>query len=357
MWTGDEARNRFYQGEVVRDLRQDLGIELRIVPLADTADLINKLLNEKAAGSASTGSVDLVWINGENFRTAKQAGVLWGPFADRLPNIRYFDVEARPARFRHGHRRLRGAVAAGAVRLRLRLGARERAAATPWRRCGTGFTRIPAASPIRRRRTSPARRSSGMCCCTAAIAPARSRAGFDEALYARASKIAIDFLRAIKPHLWRQGETYPATPAELDRLFVNSEIDFSMSYGPTFASENIARGEFPPTVRTFVLREGTIANYSFLAIPFNAPNPAGALAVINEFMSPRHAMARSRAIGGLFPLPLSDLSAADRAAVEALPSGPATLPLEVLAAHRIAEADATYLERFERDWRREVLRR
>ena len=99
MWTGDEARTRFYQGDVVRGLRQDLGIELRIVPLADTADLINKLLNEKAAGSTSTGSVDLVWINGENFRTAKQAGVLWGPFADRLPNIRYFDVEARQRDF------------------------------------------------------------------------------------------------------------------------------------------------------------------------------------------------------------------------------------------------------------------
>jgi putative spermidine/putrescine transport system substrate-binding protein len=143
----------------------------------------------------------------------------------------------------------------------------------------------------------------------------------------------------------------------LNRLFVNSEIDFSMSYGPTFASEHIARGEFPPTVRTFVLREGTIANYSFLAIPFNAPNPAGALAVINEFMSPRHAIARSRAIGGLFPLSLGDLSQQERAAIEAVPSGPATLSREVLGAHRIAEADATYLERFERDWRRDVLRR
>ena len=65
-----------------------------------------------------------------------------------------------------------------------------------------------------------------------------------------------------------------------------------MNYSPTFASEKIARGEFPATVRTFVLEEGTTANYSFLAVPFNAPNPAGAIAVINTFMSPAHALAR-----------------------------------------------------------------
>ena len=59
-----------------------------------------------------------------------------------------------------------------------------------------------------------------------------------------------------------------------------------MSYGPSFASERIARGEYPATARTFVFDEGTIGNYSYLAVPFNADNPAGALVVINHLMSP-----------------------------------------------------------------------
>src|SRR4030095_15039705 len=93
MWAGDEARNRFYQGSVADALRQDLEITLTIVPLGDTSDLVSKLVTEKAAG-LRRGSVDLVWINGANFRTAKQAGILWGPFVQALPNLQYFDPVA-----------------------------------------------------------------------------------------------------------------------------------------------------------------------------------------------------------------------------------------------------------------------
>jgi len=129
-----------------------------------------------------------------------------------------------------------------------------------------------------------------------------------------------------------------------------------MNYRPPFASEKIGRGEFPPTTRTVGLEEGTIFNYSFLAVPFNAANPAGALVVINYFLSPEHALARSRMLGGLFPQRLDGLAPDVRAAVEALTHDPATLPIDWLASHRIAEGDAEYLIRFEKDWQRGVLR-
>src|SRR5690349_13833441 len=51
---------------------------------------------EKAAGRDSGGSVDLVWINGENFRAMRQQGLLYGPFAADLPNFRYVDTEGKP---------------------------------------------------------------------------------------------------------------------------------------------------------------------------------------------------------------------------------------------------------------------
>jgi len=59
------------------------------------------------------------------------------------------------------------------------------------------------------------------------------------------------YLRDIKPYLWRKGETYPRRRRNLNRLFVNGEIDFSMSYGPAFASERIARASFrQPSARS-----------------------------------------------------------------------------------------------------------
>ena len=67
MWAGDEDRNRFFRSSVSRKLKDDAGISLRIVPLADTAEAVNKLLNEKGAGKSTDGSIDVLWINGENF--------------------------------------------------------------------------------------------------------------------------------------------------------------------------------------------------------------------------------------------------------------------------------------------------
>lgn len=356
MWAGDEANNRFFQGPVTADLRERFGIELAIVPLADVADLVNRLLNEKRAGRNRAGSVDMVWINGENFRTARQGRLLWGPFADRLPNIQYFDPELRRrdfgtliegfeapwqfAQFVFAYDSARVAQAPDTL-----------ASLRSWIETHPGRFTYPAlpdftGSAFIRHVLYHAGGES----------PTAFSEGFDETLYARASARAIAWLRDIRPFLWRRGETYPATPADLDRLFVNGEVDFSMNYRPTFASEKIARGEFPPSTRTFILSEGTIFNFSYLAIPFSAANPAGALTVINHLLSPEHALARTKAVGGVFPLLLDRLRPETRAAAEALPREPATLPLDWLAAHRVPEADAEYLVRFERDWQRRVLR-
>jgi putative spermidine/putrescine transport system substrate-binding protein len=356
MWGGEEARNRYFQGAVTETLRRKYEITLRVVPLGDTAELINKLLNEKRAGKNAGGSVDLVWINGENFRTGRQADLLWGPFADHLPNIRYFGEGARTRDF----------------------GTTIEGFEAPWQKAqfvlAYDTSRVPqpprSISALRDWiKTHPGRFTY--------IAPPDFtgsafirhilfhfgggaqpfQSGFDQTLYERAATAAIDFFNEIKPFLWRRGETYPATLKEQDRLFANGEIDFAMSYGPSFASERIARGEYPATTRTFVFDEGTIGNYSYLAIPFNATNIPGALVVVNYFMSPEHALDQSRKLGGVFPLAVDSLTDEERRAAEELPLGPATLTAAELDAHLLPEADAQYLERLEKDWLEKVLRR
>jgi putative spermidine/putrescine transport system substrate-binding protein len=355
MWAGDEGRNRYFQGPVANELREKYGITLKIIPNSDPAEVVNKLLNEKGAGKSAGGSIDFLWVNGENFRTAKQAGILWGPFADHLPHIRYYDEQARQRDF--------GTLIEGYE--------------APWQKAHFVFAydsarvKEPPRSIEKLRewiRAHPGRFTY--------IAPPdftgsvfirhlllhfggaqQLQNGFDEELFNKASAATIEYLNDIKPYLWRRGETYPASLKEADRLFANNEIDFTMSYGPGFASERIERGEYPPTVRTFVFDEGTIGNYSYLAIPFNADNVAGALVVINHLMSPAHATDQARALGTLFPIPLSRLSAEEKAALAAIPLGPATLPLEELARRQLPEPDSQYLERLEKDWLEKVLRK
>lgn len=353
MWAGDEARNRFFQREVSRNLKEKYDINLQIVPLGDTAEAVSKLLNEKSAGKSAGGSIDMIWINGENFRAAKQGELLWGKFADFLPNIKYYDGEAGQRDFGTAIENLEA----------------------PWQKAQFVFAFDSARFAVPPRsidalgdwiKAHPGRFTY--------IAPpdftgsvflrhvlfhfgggANKFQTFDDELYKNASAKTFAFLNEIKPFLWRKGETYPSSTKELDRLFANGEIDFAFAYGANFASERIKRGEYPPTARTFVLDSGTIANYNFLTVPFNANNPAGALVVINYLMSPEFQIEQSRILGSIYPHKLDALSDDERKTVLGIERGAATLSAEELDAHSIPEADSEYLQRLEKDWREKVL--
>ena len=70
-WGGDPAVNR-YLAWVSEEVKRYYAIDLRIVPVADAADAVKRIQTEAQAGRRQGGSVDLLWINGENFRTLKQ---------------------------------------------------------------------------------------------------------------------------------------------------------------------------------------------------------------------------------------------------------------------------------------------
>ena len=65
-WGGSEEINA-YISWVSSRVKEDYGVTLKHVKIASTADAVSRVLAEKAAGRSSNGSVDLIWINGENF--------------------------------------------------------------------------------------------------------------------------------------------------------------------------------------------------------------------------------------------------------------------------------------------------
>lgn len=85
MWGGSSSINKWVDTYVTAEVMKRYNIKLVRVP-ADASVFVNKLLSEKNSGSVK-GSMDLLWINGENFKNAKEKGLLWGPVADRLPKI------------------------------------------------------------------------------------------------------------------------------------------------------------------------------------------------------------------------------------------------------------------------------
>jgi len=68
MFGGWAHVNTWVDTYVAVEMKKRHDIDLVRVPM-DAGVFINKLLNEKAAGR-KTGSIDLLWINGEDFKNA-----------------------------------------------------------------------------------------------------------------------------------------------------------------------------------------------------------------------------------------------------------------------------------------------
>ncbi|MCG8347197.1 MAG: hypothetical protein MI924_05390, partial [Chloroflexales bacterium] len=90
MWGGSESINNFVDTFYGQALAERYDIALNRVPVADTVDVVNQVLSEKEAG-IDPGNVDLIWINGENFLSLKQADMLFPSWAQVLPNSSLVD--------------------------------------------------------------------------------------------------------------------------------------------------------------------------------------------------------------------------------------------------------------------------
>ena len=122
-------------------------------------------------------------------------------------------------------------------------------------------------------------------------------------------------------------------------------------------ANEIAKGHFPKTTRTWVFDAGTIGNTNYLAIPYNSPNKAAAMVAANFLLSPeaQYEAARPEVMGWSTPLTPSLLPQDALAQLNGIARDPATLDGETLAKHKIAELQSTWLTRIEKDWRAEVL--
>ncbi|RMF03025.1 MAG: ABC transporter substrate-binding protein, partial [Chloroflexi bacterium] len=103
MWGGSDTINANVDKDIGDVVKEKYNITLNRVPVEDTASVVNKVLDESAAGVTEGGSVDMIWINGENFKTLAKAGLLYGPFAQALPNSKYVNWDDPALAFDFGY--------------------------------------------------------------------------------------------------------------------------------------------------------------------------------------------------------------------------------------------------------------
>lgn len=358
MWGGSDLINGWVTGWVADSVQEQYGITLNMVPVTDATEYINKVLGEKEAGRDSGGAVDLVWVNGENFRTMRQGELLYGSWSRFLPNSAYVNWDDPSVANDFGYPVAGYEAPYGKAQFvmiynsaRVPEPPRSVAGLIAWIEANPGQFAYPA---------PPDFTGSAFVrhICYHAAGGYESLLGeFDDALFAEASAACWELLNRLEPSLWRAGQTYPENRTRQQDLFANGEVSFDMAYNPAEASSLIENGRYPESTRTFVFDEGTIANTHYVAIPYNSDSKAAAMVVSNFLLSPEAQLSKAQ------PANWGDLPVLDPALLpvewqsrfEAIPRGPATLSTEELAAHRLPELQAPWLTAFEQGWEAEVL--
>lgn len=356
MWGGDDLGNSYVDDVLVPAVAEH-GVTLTRIPIPDTAEAINRVLAEQQAGVAD-GAVDVVWINGENFRTGVQADAWACDWPSLLPHMQYVNGED--------------------PLMTSDFGTPVNGCEVPWHQAqfviayDAADVDSPPASVTELydwvqdnpgRFTYPAPPDfTGSTFLRLAYYEAARAAGEETDMDApspppEATEALWEQLSAIDQHLWRGGDTYPQDVSALNELFANDQVSFTLTYGPATLEALVSNGTFPDTTRVLEMEDGTLGNASFLAIPRNASNFAGAMVVVNEALSPEQQLAKARTdVWGQYSVLDTDLLPDDIAAeFAAITSGEVVPPFSVLSRNASPELPASWVAEFEQGWRDNVL--
>ncbi|UWQ06681.1 ABC transporter substrate-binding protein (plasmid) [Aliiroseovarius crassostreae] len=350
-WGGSPTTNAFIAWAGQR-VQETYGVTVEHVKLTDTADAVTRVLAEKQAGKDDDGAIDLIWINGANFASMKEANLLFGPFAEQLPGWQYVDVEGKTVR----------------TDFTVPVEGYE----SPWAMAQVVFmydtadidAPLPSAKQILEwAKTHPGRFTYpqppdflGTTFLKQMLVdliedPSLLSQPVSDETYADVTEPLWAYLEELTPVLWREGRAYPPNGTRQIQLINDGELDLAISFSPGAASTAIANYELPDTVRTFVLQKGTIGNASFVAIPYNSGSKEGAMVLADFLLSPE-AQARAQdpnVLGYGTVLDVASLPEADEARFADLDLGIATLSPEELGQAQ-AEPHPGWMTRISEDW-------
>lgn len=284
-WGGSPEINAYlvWAGQ---ELAREYQVKLVQVKVDDIAQSVSQLLANKQAGKRSGGPIDLLWVNGENFKALKEQGLLGAPFTHELPNMALVDgtlpvsedftvpVEGLEAPW-------------GIGQLNLMVNGEEvsplptsAAALLTWSKAHPGRFTYP--KPPQFHGSSFLKQI--LLELTPDPAPLYREA--TESDFAKVTAPLWAWLDELHPTLWRKGKLFPTSAAETRQLLDDGELAMAISFNPQEAQSAVQNGTLPPNVVAVAMAKGALTNSHFLAIPFNANARAGAKVVANFLLSP-----------------------------------------------------------------------
>jgi putative thiamine transport system substrate-binding protein len=348
-WAGSERINAYIQwaGE---QLQQRFGVKLEHVKISDAADMIKRVRAEKTAGKRSDGSVDLVWINGENFLTMKREGLLFGPFAESLPNFYLVDLVGKPTTRLDFAEPTEGMEAPWGMAQLTVMADRKQLPMPP--ASIQELLTLAQSKPGRITYPKPPDFTGTTFVKQVLMELSKDHSALYKPMttqaFASLTPALWTYLDALHPHLWRKGKQFPASPAAVRQMMSDGELLLAVSFNPNEAANEIASKRLADTVYTYQHKAGSIGNTHFVAIPFNAKAKEGAQVAANFFLSPE-AQARKADItlwGDPTVLALDKLSSAQKASF-AGKIAPGQLQYTVPT---LAEPHGSWVDPLEKEW-------
>jgi putative spermidine/putrescine transport system substrate-binding protein len=360
-WGGDVRINEWIDTELSPFVMENYDIKVQRVPM-NIDEILLKLTNEKS--SDKEGTIDVIWINGENFHYAKKYDLLHGPFLSEIENAKaYIDLEGPAATVDFGYP--------------------TEGYEAPWGKAQFVFFNNGDLLPDAPKNTKELKtllvNQPGIFTypeATDFVGSAFIRTviydivGYENVkdlpadydTVKAAIEPAIDYLNELKPYLWKEGKVYPKDVAQLDGLYQDGIVYMAMDYNANKAMNKVMDESWSMATRTFVWDKGTPFNTHYLAIASNAPNKENAIKFINAALSAE--MQTSKAdLSGWADLPVleySKLSETQQSQLDKVLSPDedykeTILTYDALNSHKQPEVRADLVTIIEEVWQNEVL--
>ncbi|MCI9421793.1 MAG: ABC transporter substrate-binding protein [Dorea sp.] len=354
-WGGDELLNEWLDDVFAPAMKEEYDITMERIPM-DIDQVLSQLSGEIQAGEKD-GSIDMIWINGENFRSARENNMLYGPFVEKLPNfMEYIDTESEDVTLDFAYP-IEGYEAPYGKAQMVMIGD---TAVTPNFPQNTDEL-MEFAKNNKGKVTYPALPDfTGSVFVRNVIYEICGYEQFldmeaDKETVKKAIEPALAYMRQLNPYLWNEGKTFPDSSTTVDNMFADGELVLNMTYDAFGTSIKIEDGTYTETTQAFQFDKGTIGNTNFMAIAANSGNKAGAMVAINEMMSPEIQADRYDTMKVLPVVDYDKLSDEQKEAFDKVDLGKGNIPQDELLSKRLPEMPAELVPIIEEIWLEEVV--
>ncbi len=268
-------------------LKEQYDISLQVVVQPIEKTLLE--LGEDKANEKDQGIYDIIIFENEGFKAAREGGLLYGPFGDKVLNVnRLLDVQKLDYLYREGIATNNYLIPYGREQLSFIYNQDvfyERPesldALLQTIKEEKGLFTYP----------DPTKTKEGEAFLLTLIGQSIDLEPFIEGninreAFVDAIQPSLDLLIDLKPYLYAQGTVYPSSFEAYDTLFNEGKTMMSMSLDSEYATNKLREYEYPEGANTFVLPTGTATYTEGAGIAYNSMNKSGAMVVLNALLSP-----------------------------------------------------------------------